>query len=362
MDDEGGLFNMFGDDEDEEEKTTGQEAETKKEEPPAAPVKIKHDGCPLEGDPKDAKVRIMYEGELFPAKIKSYQPESDTYTIVWTSSGVLQYRTKPSDINWDPFVEVIEEKKETKAEEDELWLAARRGSLASVKKFIESGVHFNETGKAQQRTPFYHAVFCGHLAVTEYLISLGANDSDNTAFITANEELRELLLRTGAGGKRRASIRKSITVKNAAGEEKTEAKEQPRKASVAKAAEQAAVGPEATLSTEEQNAPKQPEEQTSTTAETAAKTETRKQSVALKKAASTKTVTIDAVAKDENGNVQKPEEKAPEKTEEKAPEKAEACVKTPMQIVPAKNARKGNPFFRILTAFLPRRIFSRKRQ
>ena len=209
-DDEGGMFNaMFGGEEDEgeeEEQIFGTEVEK-------VPTKIKHDGCPLPDDPKGAKVRVLYEGQLDSAKIRSYEADSDTYTIVWSSSGVMQYRTKPEDINWDVFEEVAEEKKETnKVEEDELWLAARRGSLDSVKRFIESGVDFNETGKAQQRTPFYHAVFCGHGPVVEYLISRGARDFDDTAFITANAEVREILLTSGAGGKRRASaIRKSIT-------------------------------------------------------------------------------------------------------------------------------------------------------
>ena len=37
-------------------------------------------------------------------------------------------------------------------------------------------VDINETGSNQNRTPFYHAVFCGHASVVEYLLSKGATD------------------------------------------------------------------------------------------------------------------------------------------------------------------------------------------
>jgi len=211
-DDEGGFFNLFGgDEEDEEAPSTAKESKVEEK---IADKKVKHDGCPLEGDPKGAKVKVLYEGEWFPASIKSYEGGSNSYTISWSSTGVLQYRTKPEDINWDKYEAEVVEQKQTKVDEDELWLAARRGSLKSVKQFVESGVNINETGKSQQRTPFYHAVFCGHADVVEYLIVKGAHDDDGTAFIAANTEIREILNQAGLGKRRGASMRKSHSGKS----------------------------------------------------------------------------------------------------------------------------------------------------
>jgi hypothetical protein len=351
MDDDGGFFNMFGDDDDGEEEHP---KATIAVEAPKEPLKLKHDGCPLD-DPRNAKVRVMYEGELFPATVKSYQSESDTYTIMWSSSGVLQYRTKPTDINWDSFIEAVEIKKEAKVEEDELWLAARRGSLKSVKRFVESGVAVNETGKSQQRTPFYHAVFCGHLAVVEYLIDLGARDTDDTAFITANAEMRELLLRTGAGGKpRRASIRKSIGVKPVDAEVQTEL----RRKSVSNAATASIHALEGQVSPAQLQALKHLEERL-LAVEAAMKTETRRQSVALKKAASQAKIVKPDDAASSNQPATKNETGKKKVTFEA--EKGAGANSSSQAIVPAKT-RKPGVFFRVLTALLPRRLFGLKRQ
>jgi len=124
------------------------------------------------------------------AKIVKFEPDSDTYIISWLESGVLQYRTALGDIRWERPNEAEIPKAQIGGPapvQDELWLAARRGSLNSVKRFVDSGVDFNETGTSQERTPFYHAVLAGHLDCVEYFLALGATDPDGTAFIVAGK-------------------------------------------------------------------------------------------------------------------------------------------------------------------------------
>ena len=62
---------------------------------------------------------------------------------MWRESGILQYRTDASLIDWSVDEnEIKQDDKTTKQEEtnkDELWLAARRGSLKTVQKMIEQG-------------------------------------------------------------------------------------------------------------------------------------------------------------------------------------------------------------------------------
>lgn len=199
-DDGGGMFGMFGDD-DEEEEEEQQRAPKAVEEP--APVK--DSSCPLEGDPKGVRVLVEDEGSFSPATIRSYEHADNTYTIVWLESGVMQYRTAPERIDWTSKVEFVDKVREVVELKDELWIAARRGDLPAVRRFIlEQGVDRNETGAEQNRTPFYHAVFCGHGPVVEFLIAQGCWDEDNTAFITANAEIREIIQRTGT--RRRSSV------------------------------------------------------------------------------------------------------------------------------------------------------------
>jgi hypothetical protein len=205
--DDGGYFDIFGldlDGGDDDEPTKLPETPTTTT---TKPKKLKDDSCPWDGDIRGKHVTILYDGIKYGATIKSYEEDSNTYTITWLSSGVLQYRTPVTDIMWEEptkeLAELLETSKKTiinnnEKPRDELWLAARRGSLESVKKFIAEGIHFNETGKDQDRTPFYLAVHGGHVAVAEYLLNLGATDSDGTAFIAANKpEMRELLQRKG---------------------------------------------------------------------------------------------------------------------------------------------------------------------
>lgn len=345
-DDGVGFFNMFGDDAEEEVET---KVETKVED--VKPSKIKDDTCPID-DPNGALVRIHYEGDLFPATVKSYEADSNTYTIVWKSSGIIQYRTKPEDINWAAF-EYVEEKKEEKKEEDELWIAARRGSLASVKRFVESGVNFNDTGKSQQRTPFYHAVFCGHTKVVEYLISLGATDSDDTAFITANPEIREILIRTGTGGKRRGSVKK---VEHPLSEE---TKTEMRRASISKVAKVTIDSLQGEVTTSQLNALKQLEERL-LAVEAALKTETRKQSMARKNSVSTKKVTIDDSSVSTKPGAASKNVLSPSDT---TGDLKTASCKLDQAVVVARPKRIRNPVVRFFVSLVPKRLFGqRKRQ
>jgi len=360
---------MFGGDDDDE-----QEEVVEKEEPkPRVPKKLKHDGCPLEGDPAGAKVRVMDEGELYPAKIRSYEPDSNTYTIMWSSSGVLQYRTKPENINWDPFVEEVVVKAEEKKDEDELWIAARRGSLQSVKKFIENGVHFNETGKMQQRTPFYHAVFCGHAPVVEYLISLGARDSDDTAFITANAQIRDLLLKSGAGGKRRASVHKASEKTHAPTASEMEADKalhaKLRKASVAKMVSAHLAEIEGEVSKTQFEALKALEERL-VTIEAAMRAETRRPSLAItKEAASKRRSFFDPAPKKNSVEVatgehkDEPKEAKVEPTTEKSavPVKANNVQTGNQAIVNAVPKKRLNPIVRFFVAVMPKGIFGKRK-
>lgn len=225
MDDDGGLFGgLFGDDDNDENVRS-------KDEPVAVAGAVivdssrvdqlprrKHEGCPFD-DPVGKRVEVMYEGTPSLARIMSYEGEDNTYTVIWIDSGVLQYRTRVEDIQWE---EVPESPATLSAPPldpagaslmtapsndpatvvtpvDELWLAARRGSLTAVKRFVEElGVNLNDPGATQERTPFYWSVICGHLDVVEYLLSRGATDPDGTAFIAATKpEVRALLQRRG---------------------------------------------------------------------------------------------------------------------------------------------------------------------
>lgn len=189
-DDDDGFMGFMFDDEDDDDDDAGEPNVEDKQQQVAL---VKDPTCPLD-DPTGARVKVMYEGEANPAILKSYQEDSNTYTICWMPLEVLQFRTKPEDIVWEAFDDSVLKKEEEKVEEDELWLAARRGDLEAVKEFVEvKGVPMNETGVSQQRTPFYHAVFCGHVALVEYFLARGATDDDNTAFIAANAEIREIL-------------------------------------------------------------------------------------------------------------------------------------------------------------------------
>jgi hypothetical protein len=354
MDDEGGFFNMFGGDDDESEQIPPQAAL------PEIPVKIKDDTCPLEVDPKGARVRVKYEDQLYAANIKSYQSDTNTYTIIWASSGVLQYRTKPEDINWDKFEEETVVTQETKVEEDELWLAARRGSLQSVKRFIESGVNLNETGTAQQRTPFYHAVFCGHVPVVEYLIEIGAADTDGTAFITANADVREILIKAGMGGKRRASVRKSFSAKpGQAGESSDEGdnKSELRRASVVRAAGSHVASIASEVSAEHFIALQALEERL-IAVEAAMKAEIRRPSIKLSAAPLNPDGTIPSIGPEV---VKSPRVTFAEGTK---PSIKKYSAPVPVSSITPKRAKAKNPVVRFLVAIIPKRFFgtSRKKQ
>ena len=211
-DDDGLPFGLFGDDGDD-----GHDGKTEPARVAAVPEIKPPAGCPVD-NPKGMLVqaRASSDGDkLFGAKIIQF--DAATYSIMWLESGIMRYRVAPADIAWEPPPATrpqttAQAQPVTVDPTEELWLAARRGSLATVRELVRSGVPYDATGSTQQRTPFYHAVFAGHKDVVLFLLELGARDDDGTAFIVANSEIRDVL--TGYGlsksGARRPSRANSM--------------------------------------------------------------------------------------------------------------------------------------------------------
>ena len=153
--------------------------------------------CPFPDSFKGRTVKAPFEdGSMYEATVLNYYGES--YSIKWTDGGQMASNIAPDAIDWDVDQLVKAETTTPEPVEDELWLAARRGSLTSTKRFVEEvKVDYNAQGESG-RTPFYWACLCGHVAVCEYLIGLGATDPEDTCYVGATDEgVRALLAQHG---------------------------------------------------------------------------------------------------------------------------------------------------------------------
>ena len=180
-------------------------------------------------------------GAFYPAQIWGYEGPQSGFTVQF-EWGCLQMSTSPSSIRWDtgthdlyalstsprattPDTQPMPQADENDDAADNVYLAARRGDLESVKRFLPRLASVDEPERVgrhrlEGRSALYWACITGHVHVVEYLLAQGARDADGSAFAAATcsapvrskEDARDLLFDPDAGVFTENSSSSSATV------------------------------------------------------------------------------------------------------------------------------------------------------
>jgi hypothetical protein len=161
------------------------------------------------------QAKYRYDGLYYPAQVLS--PESGERWTVKFEWGCLQMSTTPEDIDWAVLdLAALGHLTQlasgggvvgTVAEDDDVWRAARRGdlravqSLAPLLRCVDAPEPVGTAGNSTGRSALYWACLTGHVAVVKLLLSLGAQDSDGSAYqaatcaapVRARDDARDLL-------------------------------------------------------------------------------------------------------------------------------------------------------------------------
>lgn len=165
--------------------------------------------------------RYRWDSICYAARIKSKDP-NDTFSVAF-EWGCWQMNTPTCDmilITDNATIRAYKNKelaamprkvnveKDDEEDEDDVWLAARRGDLKTVMELVRNGAPLDEPEILEDvksdnrikvngddllgRTPLYWACLCGHSELVEWLLSNGARDTDGSAFaaVTGSKPVR----------------------------------------------------------------------------------------------------------------------------------------------------------------------------